>query len=104
MYDESYVRFIYAHTEGYGGYDHIDLLHQELVLVLGSGLRVKTCVIWQSLDTVDVEQLCELLHLLSAEAIDDSGLAGILPYISDDILLRVGLVTDLVVKVGAVER
>ena len=42
---KAYVRFVYTHTEGDGGNDDIDLLHQEFVLVFGTGLGVESGVV-----------------------------------------------------------
>ena len=69
---KTYVRFVYSHAEGDGCHDHIDFFHQELVLVFGSGLRVESCMVRQSLDAIDVEQFCEFFDLLSAEAVYDA--------------------------------
>ena len=34
------IGLIYTHAEGDRRYDHIDILHQEVVLILGTGLRI----------------------------------------------------------------
>ena len=103
MDDEADVGLVDAHAEGDGRDDHLDVLHEETVLVLGAGLRVQAGVVGEGLDAVDGQQLGQLLHLLAAEAVDDAGLAGVLADETDDVLLGVHLVADLVVEVRAVE-
>ena len=100
---ETHVRLVDSHAEGDRGHYHIYLLHQELVLILGTHLRIETCVIRQRPDAVDAEEGGHLLDLLPAEAVDDAGLAGILAYETHYVLLRLNFVTDFVIKVGAVE-
>ena len=34
------IGLIYTHTEGDRRHYHIDILHQEVVLILGTGLRI----------------------------------------------------------------
>ena len=101
---EAHVGLVDAHSEGYGGHYHVDLLHQELVLVLGPGLRVESGMVGQGLDAVDAQQRRQLLHLLAAEAVDYARLAGILADELDYVLLGLDLVPDLIIEVGAVER
>ena len=103
MDDETDVGLVDAHAEGDGRDDHLDVLHEEAVLVLGAGFRVQAGVIGEGLDAVDGEQLGQFLHLLAAQAVDDAGLAGVLADEADDVLLGVHLVADLVVEVRAVE-
>ena len=102
--DETHVGLVDTHAEGYGSDYHVDLLHQEGVLVLRAGLGVKAGMVGARLYVVDTQQFGKLLDLLAAEAVDDAGLAGILLDVSDDVLLRIDLVADLVEKVGTVER
>ncbi len=83
MYDKSHVRFVDSHSECYRGHDYVNVLHQEPVLVLCPGLGIESGMVRGCLYSVDVQQLCQFLHFFSAEAVDDSGLARILPYIFD---------------------
>ena len=103
MDDEPDVGLVDAHAEGDGGDDHLDVLHQEAVLVLRAGFRVQAGVVGEGLDAVDGQQLGQFLHLLAAQAVDDAGLAGVLADEADDVLLGIDLVADLVVEVRAVE-
>ena len=100
---EAHVGLVYAHSEGYGGNYHLDVLHQEGILVVGTHLGLQSGMVRQGLYTIELQQVGYLLNLLAAETVDDSGLAGILLDVADDVLLRLHLVTDLVVEVGPVE-
>ena len=103
MDDETHIRLVDAHSECYRRHNDVNLLHQEPVLILRPCLRIKTGMVWRRLDAVDVQQFRKLFHLLSAEAVDDARLAGILSYVLDDVPLRVRLVPYFIVKVGPVE-
>jgi hypothetical protein len=52
---EAHVRLVDTHPEGDGGHDHVHLLHQELVLVLGALVGVHASMVGQGLDPVHVE-------------------------------------------------
>ncbi len=54
MDDETHVRLVDSHSKGDGGDNDVDLLHQKLVLILCTCLRIKACVIWRRLYPVDV--------------------------------------------------
>ena len=97
------VRLVDSHTESNGGDNHIHILHQELVLILSAHLRIQSCVVRQGLDAVDLKELGHLFHLAAGQAIYDAGLAWVLAYESDYILVRVQFVLDFVIKVGTVE-
>ena len=100
----SHVRLVDAHSEGYGGDNHVNILHQEAVLILSPHLRIQSSVIRNSLYTIDNQHIGQFLNLLAAEAVDNAGLAGILFYILDDILLRLHLVPYLIIEIRPVER
>ena len=72
MDHKTYIRLVYTHSEGDGGNDHVHFLHQELVLIFGTGLGVQSCMVWSGLDAVYVEKFSQLLHFLPAETVDDS--------------------------------
>ena len=97
MDDKTYIRLVYAHAESDGGHNHVDLLHQEPVLVVCPGLRVQSGMIWSRFYPIDVEQFSQLLHLLSAQTVDDAGLARILLYVLDYVSLGVGLVPYFII-------
>ena len=102
--DEAHIGFVDAHAKSNGGDDDVDALHQEVVLRLGTCLRVEACMIGGSLDVVGLQHGCQLLHLLSRKTIDDAALAGILLDETDDLLVDVlRLLPHLVIKVRAVE-
>ena len=101
--DKAHVRLVDSHAEGDGGHDDVDLLHQELVLVLGPGFGVQAGMVGQGPDSVDGEHLGHLFHLFAAQAIDDAGFAGVLADEADDVFLRFHLVPHLIVQIGPVE-
>ena len=47
MYNITNIRLIYTHAESDGGYNYVNIFHQELILGVGTHLRVKACMIWQ---------------------------------------------------------
>ena len=102
--DKTDIRLVDAHAEGYGGDYHVDVLHQELVLVLRADLGIEPGVVRQGLDSVDLEELGHLLNLAAAQTVDNAGLAGMLADETDYVLVGIDLVADFVVEVGAVER
>ena len=100
----AYVGLVDTHTEGNGGHNDVSLFHQEGVLIPRSRLRVHACMVRQSLDTVGAENVGELLHPFSAEAVDDARLALVGFDVFDDLAIYVlTLRPHLVVEVGAVE-
>ena len=102
--DKTHIRLVDSHSECNGRHDHVHILHQKTVLVLGPDLGVQACVIRHGTYSVDYQHLSKLFDFLAAEAIYDSSLARILFYIADDVLVRLHLVTYLVIKVRPVER
>ena len=102
--DETDVGLVDTHAERDGGHYHVDVFHQELVLVLGTDLGVEPCVVRKGLDAVDLKELRHLLHLAAAQAVDYARLAGMLADEADYVLVGVDLVADFVVEVRAVER
>ena len=78
--DKTHVGLVDTHSEGYGGDDDVDILHEELVLVLGAHLRVEASVVRERLDAVDLQQFGEVFDTLASEAVDDTALAAILTY------------------------
>ena len=107
VYHEAHVALVDTHAEGDGGHDDIHLLHEELVLVLGPHLVVKSGMVGEGFDAVDDQQLRQVFHLLAREAVDDAALAGIFLDIAYNLLVQLHRVarlgTHLVVEVGAVE-
>ena len=95
--DETDVLLVYAHAKGDGGNNHVYLLHQELILVIGPCLCVQTGMVRESPDAVYGKELGQFLHLLAAEAVDDAALAGILADKTDYVLFRFHLVPYLII-------
>ena len=103
--DEAHVGLVDAHAEGDGGHDDVDVLHQELVLGLSTGVRVETGVVGQGLDLVGTQDLGQLLHLFPRQTVDDAALIGVLLDELDDVLVNVlRLRAHLVVQVRTVKR
>ena len=69
------VRLVDTHTERDRRYDHLTLLHQECVLVRTTRRSIHTGVIRTSRDTIHFQYLCQVLHLLTRQTIDDTALA-----------------------------
>ena len=101
--DKADVRLVDSHSESNGGHDDIDLLHQELVLVVGPGFGVQAGVVRKGLDAVDGKHLGHFLHLFTTEAVDDAAFAGVLADEADDVLLRLHFVPHFVIEIGPVE-
>ncbi len=100
----AHVGLVDAHAEGDRGDDHLDALHQEVVLILGARRGIHARMIGARTNPVGGEQLGELLDLLAAQAVDDAALALVLLDEADDVAVDVVLGPDLVVEVRAVER
>ena len=100
----AHVGLVDAHTEGDRGDDHLDALHEEVVLVGRTRRGIHTGVVGPRPDAVGHQQFGELLDLLAAQAVDDAALALVLLDEADDLAIDVVLGTDLVVEVRPVER
>ena len=61
---EAHVGLVDAHAEGYGGYNHVDAFHEEVVLCSGTGVGVKSRMICRRLDVVCPQYGSEFLHFL----------------------------------------
>ena len=104
MDDVAHVGLVDAHAEGDRGDNHLDALHQEIVLIGGARRGVHPGVVGPRADAVGHQQFGELLDLLAAQAVDDTALALVLLDEADDLAIDVVLGTDLVVEVRPVER
>ena len=103
--DETHIRFVDTHTEGYRCHNDIYLLHQKVVLCLRACCSIKTGMIGSSLDIVGTENVGKILYLLAREAIDNTALALMLADKTHNILIHVlGLRPYLIVEVRTVER
>ena len=103
MDNEADVRLVYTHAEGNGGHNHIHFLRKELVLIVGPGFGIQPGMIRKGADAIDTEELSQFFHLFAAKAVDDAGLAGVLPDKTDDILFRFHLVPYLIIQIGPIE-
>ena len=101
--DEANVRLVDAHAEGNGCHNDVHVLHQELVLDFAALTAVHARVIGQRLHAIDAERVRNLLHLFSAEAVDDAALAYVLKAVTHDLLQRILLGPDLIKEVVPVE-
>ena len=103
--NKSYIRLVDTHTEGDGSHNHVETLHQEVVLGLRTGGRIQTGMIRCSLDVVSLQHLGQLLHLLSRQTIDDTTLTWMLTDKHDNLAIYVvSLLTYFIEEVWAVER
>ena len=105
MNDEPHIGLVNTHTESDGGDNHIGFFHQEGILVFDAGLGIKAGMIGQSTYFVGLQEFCEFLHFLPAEAIYDTCLPRMALDELDDILVNIlCLFPDLIIEVGTVER
>ena len=104
MDDIAHVGLVDAHAESDRGDDHLDPLHQEVVLVGGARRGVHARMVGQRADAVGHEQFGQLLDLLAAQAVDDAALSLVLLDEADDIAVDVPLGAYLVIEVRPVER
>ena len=102
--DVAHVGLVDAHAESDRGDDHLDALHQEIVLVGSPRHGVHARMVGQRTDAVGDEQLGKLLDLLAAQAVNDAALALVLFDEADDVAVDVALGADLIVEVRPVER
>ena len=104
MDHKPHIWLINSHAEGNGGHDDIQTFHNEIILSLSPHLRFHPCMIGTCIDIVSPQHLGQLLHLLSAQAIDDAALALLLKDEAYDVLLHIlGLGTHLIIEIGPIE-
>ena len=53
--DKPDIRLINTHTERNCRNNHINLLHQEGILIVSPGLCIQSCMIWSGFDTIYIE-------------------------------------------------
>ena len=104
MDHEAHIRLINAHAKGDGSHDHIDVLHQEVILCLGTGRRIQTSMIGRCLDVVSLQDGRQFLHLLPRQTVNDAALPLMLLDELDNVLINIlCLWTHLIIEVGSVE-
>ena len=104
MDDISDVGLVDAHTESDCRHDDVYLLMKEGVLVFASHRGLHPGMVGKRADIVDLQKLRHLLHLLSAEAIDDAAFAFVLLYEADDVGVDVfSLRSYFIIKIFSVE-
>src|SRR5260221_13602964 len=106
MNDESDVRFVDTHSEGYRSYDDLHVLVEEKVLPFCPELAVQTSVVGYRLDAIGHKHVCQLFCRLPVERIDNTAFAFLLNDITDNAfngLVLLDLRLDLVIKIGPVE-
>ena len=102
--DKAHVGLVNAHPERYCRHDDLHVLHQEPVLILGTGLGVQPGMVRKRTYSVDIQKIRHLLNFLAAQAVYDPGLATVLLDVPDDVLVWTDLLTNLIVKIRPVER
>ena len=100
----AHVGLVDTHAEGNGRHNHVDALHEEVVLVGRTRRGIHAGMVGARLDAVGQQQLGELLDLLAAQAVDDAALALVLLDEADDVAVDVVLGPYFIIEVGAVER
>ena len=105
MDDKTHIGLVNTHTEGNGSHDNLDTLHQKIVLSLRAEGRLQSCMISSCPNIVGPEDLCEFLHFLTGETVDNTTLTRMLLNELDNILVHIfGLGTNLIIQVGTVKR
>ena len=106
--DETHIGLVDAHAESDGGNDDIHFFHQEFVLVLGTHFVVQSRMVGKGFDSVELQQLGQLLHAFAGEAVDDAAFAFVLSdefhYLTVELDRFRGFGAYLVVEVRPVER
>ena len=105
MDHEAHIRLVDTHTKGNGSHNHVDALHEEIILRGRTCSTIQSCMIGSSLDLVGTKHCRQLLHLLPGETIDDAALARILTDELHDLLVNLlRLRSYLIIQVRTVER
>ena len=104
MDDEAHVRFVDSHSEGDGGDNHVDSLHDEVILCLGACGGVHSGVIGFGSDFVGSEHFGEFLHFFATQTVDDAAASRLLFDEFDDVFVDVGRFgAHFIVEVRSVE-
>ena len=105
VYDEAHIGFVDSHAKGYRSHDDIYLLHQEIILSLGTGSRVESCMVCQSFNLISTQYFSQFLYFLSRQTVDDATLAGMLFDELDNILVNIlRLRPHLIIEIRTIER
>ena len=101
----THIRFVDAHAECDGCHYHIDTFHEEVILILRTGVAVHTCMIRTARDIVGNQNLGKFLDFLAAQAIDDARFARMLLDIFNNVSIYiVCLMAHFIIEVRTVER
>ena len=65
MDDVAHIRLVDTHTEGDGGHDDINLIHDEIVLRLCARRRIHASMIGTGIDVIGPQHLGQFLHFLT---------------------------------------
>ena len=104
MRDEPDVRLVDPHPEGDGGNHHDPLAVDEPILVGLALPSVHAGVIGQRIHPLSAEPFRGLVHAAPRQAVDDAGVAAVLPIEeSGELIAGVGLRRDTVLDVRTVE-
>ncbi len=101
---KAYVRLIYTHAEGNSSHNNSHFLVQKSILVLYTHLRVEARVVRRSLNAIQVQQVRQLLNLLSALAVNDARALGRLFDKCNELFLYLILRPNLIVKIVPIKR
>ena len=105
MNHEAHIRLVDTHTEGDGSHNHVDALHEEIILCGRARSTIQSGMIRSRLDLIGAEHCRQFLHLLSGETIDNTALPRILSDELHDLLINLlRLRSYLIIQVRSVER
>ena len=102
--DIAHIRLVNTHTKSDGGHNHVCFLHQEVILVLNSGLGVQTGMVRQCANLVNLQKSSQFFHLFTTQAVYNARFARMvlneLHHLFIDIFR---LFADFIIEVGTVE-
>ena len=104
VHDQAHVGFVDAHSKGDRSHNNVNLFVKKGVLVSNAGICVKSGMVGQRRQPIELEHLSKLLDFLTAQAVNNGRATGIVSQQLDHIALhirRLGLY--LIGQVGAVK-
>ena len=101
---KSHIRFINTHPKGNGCHNDVCFLVEKIILVLDTYVGIESGMVRCCLKAVNTQQLGNLLHLFTTQAIDDSRFPFVLFQKSDQLFFCFFFWPHLIVEVMAVKR
>ena len=84
MNDPPHVRFVDAHSEGYGGTDYLYPVVDEVVLRQLACSRTESGMVYGGFYSLVLQYLCHFLRIVPAHAVNDSAFVFMTPDEFDD--------------------